>query len=145
MMNGSPKNPRNLRVSSASLTDALGRRRKHRAHVLDLVSPTPDRILFGPAVTMRYIPVRDDLEDSERHNFARLLYEGIGGEKPDGTGRVLVLSSSGHPGVSVGGGTKLSRLHNLGFAGIMTDGRLRDFSELAGYDFATWCAGESVR
>ena len=137
--------PRVTKVSCASLTDAMGRRHAHRTHVLDLVSPTPDRELFGPAVTIRYVPFRADKFDAVRHNFARLFYEAIGGEKPEGDGRVLVLSSSGHPDVTLAGGTKLSRLQNHGLAGVVADGRLRDFEELAGYGFSTWCAGEAVR
>ena len=31
----------------------------------------------------------------------------------------------------MGGGTKLLRLHQHGCAGVLTDGRLRDFDELA--------------
>ena len=61
------------------------------------------------------------------------------------TGKVVVLSSGGHPDASHGGGTKLSRLHNHGVAGVLADGRLRDFAQLAGYGFATWCRGEATR
>jgi 4-hydroxy-4-methyl-2-oxoglutarate aldolase len=28
---------------------------------------------------------------------------------------------------------------------VLTDGRLRDFDELAGYDFASYCSGEATR
>jgi regulator of RNase E activity RraA len=45
----------------------------------------------------------------------------------------------------MGGGTKLSRLQNHGCAGVLTDGRLRDFDELAGYDFAAYCSGEATK
>jgi 4-hydroxy-4-methyl-2-oxoglutarate aldolase len=45
----------------------------------------------------------------------------------------------------LGGGTKPSRVANHGMAGILADGRLRDFDELGGYDIATWCRGEAVR
>jgi 4-hydroxy-4-methyl-2-oxoglutarate aldolase len=44
----------------------------------------------------------------------------------------------------MGGGTKLARLHYQGLAGVLTDGRLRDFAELRGYDFAAYCAGEAT-
>ena len=127
-MTGDPKSrdPRLKRVTSASLTDAMGRRHAHRAHVLDFVSPTPQRILFGRAVTMRYLPQRMDIHDPQRHNFARLFYEAIGGERPLGTGKVLVMSSSGHYNTSAGGGTKLSRLENHGLQAVLTDARLRD-------------------
>jgi 4-hydroxy-4-methyl-2-oxoglutarate aldolase len=47
--------------------------------------------------------------------------------------------------VSLGGGTKLSRAHNHGLAGILADGALRDFDELAGYDLAIYCRREATR
>jgi 4-hydroxy-4-methyl-2-oxoglutarate aldolase len=129
-------------VTSASLCDALGRMHTHRTHVVDLVSPTPGKVLFGPAVTMRMLPLRDDLYDSDFHGFAHQFYLAIGSEP---VGKVLVVDSSGHTTVSVGGGTKLSRVGNTGLAGMITDGRLRDFNELAGYDPVFYCSGTTVR
>ena len=32
----------------------------------------------------------------------------------------------------------------MGCAGLLTDGRLRDFDELARYDFAAYCSGEAT-
>ena len=43
-------------------------------------------------------------------------------------GRVIVLASNGYTDTSMGGGTKLLRLHQNGCAGVLTDGRLRDVS-----------------
>src|SRR3546814_7784568 len=51
-------------LSCASLVDAMGRLHSHRAHLLPLVSPDPGRPLFGPAVTIAYLPTRDDLAPS---------------------------------------------------------------------------------
>lgn len=130
-------------VNSASITDAMGRRYSHRAHVLDLVSPSPERRLFGEAVTMQYLPVRADVHNPERYNFARYFYLAV--EAAPAAGKVLVISSAGHHDISVGGGTKLSRLQNLGMAGVLTDGRLRDFNELGRYDFAAFCSGQTTR
>lgn len=50
-------------LGSAALVDAMGRSHQHRAHILSLVSPTPQRPLFGPAVTIAY-PYRDDIPDT---------------------------------------------------------------------------------
>ena len=44
------------RVSCSALLDALLDRYAHPSHILDLVSPTPGRVLFGPAVTISYFP-----------------------------------------------------------------------------------------
>ncbi|MGI9557449.1 MAG: RraA family protein [Solirubrobacterales bacterium] len=130
------------RVNTASLVDAMGRLHRHRCHVLDLVSPNPNRPLFGPAVTISFFPSCSEALDPERYNFGRLFYEAIG---DDPAGRVLVLAANGHPEASVGGGTKLSRLENHGMAGVLTDARLRDFEELRSYDFAAYCSGEATR
>lgn len=129
-------------LKTADLVDAMGRLHRHRCHILDLVSPTPGRVLFGPAVTISYFPTCSAGLDPERYNLANLFYEAVGDE-PEG--KVLVLASNGYTHVSMGGGTKLSRLQNHGCAGVLTDGRLRDFDELAGYDFAAYCSGEATK
>ena len=129
-------------LKCADLVDAMGRLHRHRCHLLDLVSPTPGRVLFGPAVTISYFPSCAAGLDPERYNLANLFYEAVG---DDPAGKVVVLASNGYTEVSMGGGTKLSRLQEHGCAGVLTDGRLRDFDELAGYDFASYCSGEATR
>jgi 4-hydroxy-4-methyl-2-oxoglutarate aldolase len=126
----------------ADLVDALGRSHRHRCHMLDLVSPTPGRVLFGPAVTISYFPSCSAALDPKQYNFANLFYRAIG---DDPSGKVLVLASNGYTETSMGGGTKLSRLQDHGLAGVLTDGRLRDFETLSGYDFACYCSGEATR
>lgn len=129
-------------VTTADLVDAMGRLHRHRCHLLDLVTPTPDRRLFGPAVTISYFPTCSAALDPDEYNFGRLFLDAVGDEP---SGKVLVLASNGHPETSLAGGTKLSRGHNLGLDGVLADGRLRDFDELAGYGFATYCRGEATR
>lgn len=130
------------RVRTADIVDAMRRRHQHRCHLLDLVSPTPGRRLFGPAVTISYFPACRVALPPERYNFKRLFYDAIEG---GGDGRVLVLASNGYTDASLGGGTKLSRVHNHRLAGILADGRLRDFAELEKYDLAIYCRGETTR
>jgi 4-hydroxy-4-methyl-2-oxoglutarate aldolase len=129
-------------LSAATLTDAVGRICRHRAHIVDLVSPTPGRKLFGRAVTIRYVPYRADMSDADRRSFASCFYDAIGDEAE---GLVLVLDSSAQHDVSVGGGAKFSRLHNRGLAGLITDARIRDFHELAALNPVFYCRGEAVR
>jgi 4-hydroxy-4-methyl-2-oxoglutarate aldolase len=120
----------------------MGRLHRHRCHILDLVSPTPGRVLFGPAVTISYFPSCSAGLDPERYNLGNLFYEAVG---DDPAGKVLVLASNGYTDVSMGGGTKLMRVQEHGLAGVLTDGRLRDFDELRRYDFAAYCSGEATR
>jgi regulator of RNase E activity RraA len=127
----------------ADAVDAMMMTFQHRAHVIHLDSPDPRRVLFGPAVTIGYMPVRKDLMDPEAHSLGPALYRAIGDEDP--TGKVLVMASNGYAHASLGGGTKLSRVRNLRMAGILCDGQLRDYEELNSYEFAVYCKGETVR
>lgn len=127
----------------ADVVDAMMMTFQHRAHVIHLDSPDPRRVLFGPAVTISYMPVRQDLMDPEKHSLGPAFYRAIGDEDP--TGKVLVMASNGYAHASLGGGTKLSRLRNHKMAGVLCDGRLRDYEELNSYDFAVYCKGETVR
>src|SRR5262249_55697567 len=128
------------RVACASLVDAMGRLHRHRANILSLVSPAPRR-LFGPAATIAYLPYRDDLQQTGL-GFGPLFHAAVG-DAP--AYRVRVRSIGGSPAASRAGGTKLSRLQHSGAAGVLADGRLRDFEQLAEYSFATWCRGEATR
>ncbi|MEJ8638048.1 MULTISPECIES: RraA family protein [Streptomyces] len=129
------------RVRTADVVDAVGRFHRHRCHLTDLKSPTPDRLLFGPAVTVSYLPSCQKSLPTDRYNFTELFREAI---SDGGQGRVLVLASNGYPDASLGGKVKLSPLAVHGLAGILTDARLRDFAELAEYEFAAYCSGEAV-
>jgi regulator of RNase E activity RraA len=129
------------KVKTASIIDAMGRTLQHKAYILDLVTPTPGKALFGPALTISFLPYREDLYEP-KHNFGSVFYNAT---QEDPKNKVLVMATNGYPEISIGGGTKFSRLQNHGLAGILTDGRIRDFDELREYDFVTFCRGEAVR
>ncbi|MEU0785752.1 RraA family protein [Streptomyces sp. NPDC006173] len=128
-------------LGCATLVDAMGRIHKHRSHILPLVSPDRDKYLFGPAATISFLPWREDVVQASRP-FADFFYSAV--EKAP-EGKVLVLSSGGYHDASHGGGVKLSRAASCGLAGVLADGRLRDFDQLREHGFSTWCRGETVR
>lgn len=130
-------------VSCSAICDAMMRRHVHRAHIVDLVSPAPERWMLGPAVTMRFMPLRADLLDPAVHDFSAMLDRAVAGRDPAGC--VLAVSSWGHPDQPVAGGKKLSRLANLGLAGLVADARLRDWDEVVDLGLGAWCRGETVR
>lgn len=138
---------RALAVGCAALVDAMMRTHAHKANLPALASPTPERALFGPVVTMQFLPTRDDLPVKDNlpvqgRGFGDVFAEAVRDAPP---GTVLVISSGGYPDVSHAGGVKLSRAQRHQLAGVLADGQLRDFAELAAMDFATWCRGEAVR
>lgn len=136
-----PRRARAHSISCAAICDAMIARHRHRAHLVGLVSPLPSRRLAGPAVTMRFLPLRRDLV-GERHEFGALLREAVV-ECPDAA--VLVASSAGHPDGALAGGKKLARIRNLGLDGMVCDGAVRDFAEVDALGIGVWCRGEAVR
>jgi regulator of RNase E activity RraA len=92
---------------------------------------------------MRFMPLRADLLDPAVHDFSAMLDRAVAGRDPQGC--VLVVSSWGHPDQPVAGGKKLSRLANLGLAGLVADARLRDWDEVVDLGLGAWCRGETVR
>lgn len=127
----------------ADVVDAMNMEFPHRSHIIHLDSPDSNRELFGPAVTIGFLPVRTDLMDKEKHSLGPAFYRALAGE--DAKGKVLVIASNNHPNASLGGGTKLSRVQNHQMAGVICDGQLRDYEEINSYDFACYCKGETVR
>ena len=130
-------------LAAADIIDAMTKAYPHRSHIVDLVSPDPSKVLFGPAVTIGFLPVRRDLMDAHKHSLGPAIYRALG--DADTEGKVLVMSSAGHHDLSLGGSTKLSRVTNHGLAGVLCDGQLRDFDELAEYPGAFYCRGEAIR
>ncbi|MFG3659745.1 RraA family protein [Streptomyces sp. NPDC047706] len=130
------------RVRTPDVVDAMGRMHRHRCHIDDLVTPTPGRVLLGPALTISYLPSCAESLPPERFSFTRLFHDAV----EDGArGRVLVLAGNGHPHVSLGGGTKLSLVAAQGLAGVLADGRLRDFVEIATHELAVYCLGQTSK
>lgn len=129
-------------ISCSAIVDAVAERYQHPAHIVDLVSPTPGAVLFGPAITIQFFPTRDDRRHPADNDFAAQFYRALEGAPALA---VVVMSNGGHPDAALAGGRKLARLHYRDVAGLLTDGRLRDFDELAGYSFVTYARGEQVR
>ncbi len=134
--------PRVEKATSASVSDALDELFGHKSYVRDLISPTPGRVLFGPASTVRFVPVREDAFNPAVHSFERLFYEAV--EQPR-EGQVLVVDASGHFDTALLGGVQAERLDANRVAGVLADCRLRGFETFAEMDLAAWCRGNAPK
>jgi regulator of RNase E activity RraA len=85
----------------------------------------------GRAVTLNMVPQRPDIAADKPIGVASPEYEAF---ELCGPKEVLVISSVG-PWESVGGDIKFLRLKQLGIAGLVTDGSVRDTDELLSYGF----------
>ncbi len=130
-------------LAAADVIDAMTKLFGHHSHINALQGPPENTTIVGPAATVSFLPTRDDLMDQNKHSLGPAIYRALEGRKVEGA--VLVMASNGHPETSLGGSTKLSRLENMNMAGVVCDGRLRDFEELGAYSFSSYCTGEAVR
>jgi 4-hydroxy-4-methyl-2-oxoglutarate aldolase len=135
-------------ASPAAVSDVLAKMGHTYQHDMRGVhQQTPGSSLFGQAVTVRSLPARPDMIDDLRRSVGgdRLRMPFDRALEATGPGRILVMDSSGHPDVTLGGGTKFSRLVATGAAGLVTDGLLRDKQELQRFGYPVYSNGFSPR
>ena len=124
-------------VSTATLATALFKRGFHRQMIQDVrpLSP-PKRSMVGEAVTLRYMPAREDLDrldvfrdptHPQRHAIEHCP-----------AGAVFVIDSRRDARAASAGGILVSRLRARGAEGVVTDGGFRDAAEIAALDFPAY-------
>jgi len=126
-------------VTSASICDAMARRHGHRCHATGLRPARAGQVTYGPAATVRFAPRRDDLPD---HDLAAAARHAIADVPP---GAVVVIAAPDAPHEAVAGGKKLAALEELGAAGVVAWGAIRDRAEAAGYGMGVWALAETPR
>lgn len=119
-----------LQVSTATLTTQLLKKFGLRNTSLRQVRPIDaDNCRFvGPAYTVRYIPLREDLLPAQfldhPENKLTPAIEAIP------AGAVLVLDANQRSDVGLLGGNIVARLKARGVAAVVTDGGMRDVKEI---------------
>ncbi len=116
-------------VSTATLTTQLINKGFQNTF-LPLTALSPQKRMVGYAFTMRYVPVREDLTDTQYNNnvnVQRVAVETIGEDE------VMVIDARGDVRAASFGHILATRIQARGAAGLVTDGALRDtigFQEL---------------
>jgi regulator of RNase E activity RraA len=111
------------KVSTATLTSQLIAHGFHNTFLSGLAPLGRNGRMVGYAVTMRYVPAREDMVEKMRDlsiNAQRLAVESVGPED------VLVMDARGETRGAVLGDIFIMRLKMLGAAGFVTDGAVRD-------------------
>jgi regulator of RNase E activity RraA len=132
------------RITSGSLTTQLYKK-GYRQPVLVGLRPLQGARaprFAGRAYTMRMIPAREDIDTyatlTTVPNPDNLQWVGVEQTLP---GDVMVIDSRRDAAAASMGNMLVTRLMKRGVKAVVTDGALRDGSELARLDFATWSAG----
>jgi len=128
-------------VSTATLTSQLLKKCGMRSRTVQGVRPiNAARCRFvGPAVTLRYVPAREDL-------LAEAMIDGPGNPTaplvdamPDGA--VLMVDMGGSLAGGALGDIMVARLVARGAAGLVTDGAMRDAGPVGAMALPVFCRG----
>lgn len=131
------------RASTASLTAQLIKRGFRTRAISNIapVNPETPRV-FGPAYTLRYIPMREDLATGEAmadpENPQRKSIEAVP------PGHVFVVDTQGMDVSGTFGDILVARLQVRGVAGVVSDGPMRDIAELENMDFPVFARGNAA-
>lgn len=111
-------------VSTATLTTQLFKRGLRTRFMHGVAPIRPGTRMVGPARTLRYVPMREDLDTLEtlgsRTNAQRAVIESVA------AGEVLVIDGLGRTEAGSLGSILALRLEVRGAAGVVTDGAFRD-------------------
>lgn len=95
----------------------------------------------GPAFTLRYVPLREDMQPQQYLNHPANLMTPIVEEIP--TGSAMVMDANGRNDVGTLGGNILMRLKVRGIAAAVTDGAMRDIPEIRELGMPVCCTASA--
>jgi regulator of RNase E activity RraA len=111
-------------ISTATLTTQLLKRGFRNSFIAGLTPLRPDLKMIGRAFTLRYVPIREDLDKAVEYNndsnIQRLAVEQIT------EGDVLVIDARSNVNAASFGHILATRILVRGASGLVTDGALRD-------------------
>ncbi len=126
-------------VSTATLTSQLLKRGFRNTFLGGLAPLRPDLRMVGYAFTLRYAPMREDLDLEVDYNnltnVQRLAVEAVDSED------VLVIDARNEIHSASLGNILATRISKRGGVGIVTDGALRDANAFRDVEIATYTRG----
>ncbi|MGK7864864.1 ribonuclease activity regulator RraA [Falsiroseomonas sp. E2-1-a4] len=114
-----------------------------RSRFLHGIAPAGDAArCIGPALTIRAIPVREDLRDAVARGEAPNLHRAIFSAAPAGCVMVCATGGAGH--VSVLGDIMVTALHRNGVSGVVVDTGVSDLPAVARLPLPVFYGGGSA-
>ncbi len=129
-------------IGAATATSTLSRLGIRNAHILGPVSRTPGKSVAGPALTLQFMPKREDLygadeyADPEKQLHRHVLYHTQPGD-------IVVVDARGDMSSGIFGEMMLTYFQGRGGIGVVIDGCLRDFPNYGNLDLGLWVRGLS--
>ena len=123
--------------STATLTSVMRQHGVTRTFMHGVSPLRPNMKMAGPAFTLRYVPMREDLDPGTVDNLKDIQRIGI---EQIGEGEVFVIDARGDTHAGTMGSILATRIHCRGAAGIVTDGAYRDSPVIADLGIAAYAA-----
>ena len=129
-----------LAIGAASASSTLAHMGIRNCHILGPVSWSPGKAMAGPALTLQFMPKREDLygdgeyTDPEKQLHRHVLYHVEEGD-------VVVVDARGDMTSGVFGDMMSTYFKGRGGAGMVIDGCLRDQPNLKKLDIPVWIRG----
>lgn len=127
-------------IGSATASGELNKLGIRDAHLRGISSWTPGKSIVGPALTLQFMPKREDLygageyADPERQLHRHVLYHAQPGD-------IVVVDARGHLGSGVFGEMMLTYFMGRGGLGVIVDGCIRDYPHAKELGLGLWLRG----
>ena len=127
-------------IGSATAAGELSRLGIRDAHLRGLKSWTPGKTVVGPALTLQFMPKREDVykvdeyADPEKQLHRHVLYHTQPGD-------IVVVDARGHLGSGVFGEMMLTYFMGRGGLGVVIDGCIRDYPKAKDLGLGLWLRG----
>jgi regulator of RNase E activity RraA len=131
------------RVSTATVTTVLlkkGLRRTWMRGPMPLGSAAGKRVV-GPAFTMRFVPMREDLATPDSWSSPTSTRGAI---EAMPAGVIAVVDAMGVRDAGVFGDILSARMLKRGAAALITDGMIRDLAGVVATGLPVWCSGAAA-
>jgi len=128
-------------IGSATASGELKRLGIRNAFIQGPLAMTPGASIVGPALTLQFMPLREDLYpanaeyvDPEVQLHRHVLYHTQPGD-------VVVVDARGDPTSGVFGAMMMTYFRGRGGLGVVIDGAIRDFGEAKTLGLGLWLRG----
>ncbi len=128
-------------IGAATIAGSLAREGIRNPHMVGLLARNPGKRVCGQAVTLQFMPKREDVHWGDEYSFAperELHRQAIMAAAP---GDVVVVDARGSLQSGVFGEMMLTSFKARGGEGVVIDGCIRDFPEVQGLDLGLWLRG----
>ncbi|MBL8699382.1 MAG: ribonuclease activity regulator RraA [Alphaproteobacteria bacterium] len=127
-------------IGTATISGTLSRMGVRSAHMVGPVSRTPGSAVAGPALTLQFMPKREDLYDEaeyadpEKQLHRHVLYHAQPGD-------IVVVDARGDMRSGIFGEMMLTYFKGRGGLGVVIDGCIRDYPQAKDLGLGIWVRG----